>query len=315
MNKAFFTIAKNEKRRFFSFSVEDLMQEWIETIANKVKENTLQKYTNLIRNHISATSFGKTLVLEVTGKRISEFADERLSVVSSKTVNDILTILSLAFTYANEEYQLEKPKIRRVREPAKEMRVLSRAEQQVLEEHLTTDMTLYKLGILIALYTGVRIGELCALQWEDITKESISVCKTMYRIKCGDTTTVKINSPKTPSSIREIPTPTFLLSYLEQFSCHGNVLVNRNGKPVEPRLLQQYFAKTLRSLGIEQANFHALRHTFATRCIEAGFDIKTLSEIMGHADVKTTLNKYVHSSFEQKQKNMQLLKPFVNIQK
>ena len=315
VNKLIFSTEQTHNKPPCPFSVEDLMWEWSKTTVNKVKENTAQKYDCLIRNHIAETAFGAAPIRDVTGKEISKFADDRLLSVSGKTVNDILAILNLAFAYASEEYQIKKPKIRRVKEPIKEMRVLSRKEQQVLEEYLTTDVTIYKLGILIALYTGIRIGELCALQWTDITDESISINKTMYRGKSEKTTAIKIGTPKTPTSNRTIPTPVFLLPFFEQFRRQGSLLVNRKGKPVEPRLLQQYFSKTIKILGIEQANFHSLRHTFATRCIEAGFDIKTLSEIMGHADVKTTLNKYVHSSFEQKQKNMQLLKPFVDMRK
>lgn len=107
--------------------------------------------------------------------------------------------------------------------------------------------------------------------------------------------------------------PVFLMATLNQYRSHGSVLKNRNGKPVEPRLMQLTFEKYVNECGLPKTNFHALRHTFATRCVEAGFDIKSLSEILGHTDVKTTLNKYVHSSLEQKQKNMELLKPVVSL--
>ena len=171
-------------------------------------------------------------------------------------------------------------------------------------------MNIYKFAILLALYTGIRIGELCALDWSDVT-DVIRISKTLYRIKRGNKTVLEIATPKTPSSNRIIPIPDCMKNYIERFRSYGSVLKNRNGNRVEPRLLQLTFEKIISKCDLPKTNFHALRHTFATRCVEAGFDIKSLSEILGHKDVKTTLNKYVHSSFEQKQKNMDLLKSLV----
>ena len=134
----------------------------------------------------------------------------------------------------------------------------------------------------------------------------------MQRIKENNRTIIEINEPKTKNSIRTIPIPLFLRPLVEEYRSAGTVLKNRNGRAVEPRLMQVTFEKYISDCGLSKTNFHALRHTFATRCVEAGFDIKTLSEILGHSDVKTTLNKYVHSSIKQKQKNMELLKPAVD---
>ena len=119
--------------------------------------------------------------------------------------------------------------------------------------------------------------------------------------------------PKTNKSIRLIPLPSFLVPLVEQLRETGAVLKNRNGKIVEPRLMQMTFEKYISKCGLPKTNFHALRHTFATRCIESGFDVKSLSEILGHSDVKTTLNRYVHSSMNQKQKNMELLQPIIKL--
>lgn len=161
------------------------------------------------------------------------------------------------------------------------------------------------MGILLALYTGMRVGELCALQWDDVADNTIIINKTIQRLKQNGKTVLEITEPKTRSSNRKIPVPDFLMATLNQYRSYGSVLKNRNGKPVEPRLMQLTFEKYVNECGLPKTNFHALRHTFATRCVEAGFDIKSLSEILGHTDVKTTLNKYVHSSLEQKQKNME----------
>lgn len=291
----------------------ELMWEWHGTIVNKVKKTTFQKYESIIRNHICPSSMGSLQIKYITGRTIAEFANERLKFVSPKTVNDILIVIGLAFSYAEEEYGLPKPRIHRIKEQVKEMRVLSVAEQRQLENYLYHDTDLYKFGVLLALYSGIRIGELCALQWDDITEGSIVINKTLHRIREGDATVIEISEPKTKSSNRMIPVPTFLLPLIERFRGNGFVMTNRNGKPVEPRLMQISFEKIIAECKLPKTNFHALRHTFATRCIEAGFDVKSLSEILGHTDVKTTLNKYVHSSFEQKTRNMELLQPVINL--
>ncbi len=193
------------------------------------------------------------------------------------------------------------------------MRVLSIDEQRILEKYLYSDINNYKMGILLALYTGMRVGELCALQWDDIKESTIIINKTVQRLKQNGKTVLEITEPKTRTSNRKIPVPDFLTPTLNQYRSSGAVLKNRKGKPVEPRLMQLTFEKYVNDCGLPKTNFHALRHTFATRCVEAGFDIKSLSEILGHTDVKTTLNKYVHSSLAQKQKNMDLLKPAISL--
>lgn len=228
--------------------------------------------------------------------------------LSTKTVNDILIVLGFVLKYAQETYSIAVPKINYVKEPQKEMRVFSVQEQQVITEYLLQQIDIHKFGVLLALYTGMRIGELCALQWSDITDEYIIINKTMMRIKSEQSKTeVKIGSPKSESSNRIIPTPKCLLPMINQFRGNGYVLSNDKLKYTEPRLMQIKFGKMIDECKIKKANFHALRHTFATRCIEAGVDVKTLSELLGHSDVKTTLNRYVHSSFELKQKSMEQL--------
>ena len=166
----------------------------------------------------------------------------------------------------------------------------------------------YYIGIILALVTGMRIGEVCALQWEDITIDSIHINKTMQRLSGPQAKGICIGSPKTYSSIRKIPINTQLSLFLNNIIDRREYVVcQKNGKYVEPRLLQMHFNKVLARCGIAPYNFHSLRHTFATRCVESGMDIKTLSEILGHSDVKTTLNKYVHSSLNHKKKQMELV--------
>ena len=290
-------------------TLEEWMRYWLSTISNSVKRSTFLKYECLTRNHI-VPSLGSFQLQTITSHMIDRLADDKLhqsKPLSAKTVNDILTVISLALDLAEVEGCISKPRICRVKETRKEMRVLSKQEQKSLESYLIQDLDSCKLGVIIALYSGLRIGELCALNWEDMKEGNIIVNKSLHRIKVNSSTIVEITTPKTENSMRIIPIPSTIMNLVEKYRTVGPVCQTASGKCVEPRLMQQKFAKYIKSSGIKAANFHALRHTFATRCVEAGFDIKTLSEILGHSDVKTTLNRYVHSSYEQKQCNMEKL--------
>ncbi len=288
-----------------NLTINILIAEWLSSIKNQVKPNTYQKYVSICKNHI-ANEIGSVLVRFISNYTIINFTNKlKKKNLSNKSINDILIVLGLTLKYAELEYKITTPKIRYFREEKKDIRVLTIQEQLKLTTYLSTDVDIYKFGVILTLYTGIRIGELCALQWEDITDDSIRINKTMARIKTDNgKTKINIGSPKSYSSIRLIPTPQYLLPLIKQFRKTGYVLSNDKLDYTEPRLMQIKFENMIKESGLDKANFHSLRHTFATRCVEAGVDVKTLSEILGHSDVKTTLNRYVHSSFELKQKSM-----------
>lgn len=289
-------------------TVTELIAEWLSSMKNQIKACTDQKYECVCRNHI-ISDLSAIAVRYISRFTIMSFTERLLEKnLSTKTVNDILIVLGLALKYAQETYSITVPKINYVKEHQREMRIFSVQEQQIITEYLLQQIDIHKFGVLLALYTGMRIGELCALRWDDITDEHIVINKTMMRIKNEQgKTEVKIGSPKSESSNRIIPTPKYLLPMINQFRSDGYVLSSDNLKYTEPRLMQIKFGQMIAECNIEKTNFHALRHTFATRCIEAGVDVKTLSELLGHSDVKTTLNRYVHSSFGLKQKSMEQL--------
>ena len=236
--------------------------------------------------------------------------------LSPKTVRDIITVLKAISSYAHTEYDLENvcENIKLPKSENKKLQVLSHDERRILEQYLRTNLNITNVCILLCLYTGIRIGELCSLQWRDIELESanISISKTIQRIsvtksKTGNVKTNKVinspktklvvSSPKTKSSIRKVPVPQFMIKILENFKSLSHIyLLSNKENPIEPRTMQYRFKKVLNSCKMRNVNFHTLRHTYATMCIENGFDAKTLSEILGHSDVSITLNRYVHSS-------------------
>ena len=163
----------------------------------------------------------------------------------------------------------------------------------------------------LSLFTGLRIGELCALKWADIDlmNRTNSVSKTIQRIKSHNCTQLVITEPKSISSVREIPIPDCILPLLKKFCSNADFyILSGTAKAVEPRTMQYRFQSLLKKAKLPSIHFHALRHMFATNCVELGFDVKSLSEILGHSGVEITLNRYVHSSLERKKAFMKKLK-------
>ena len=241
--------------------------------------------------------------------------------LSPKTVTNILSVLKNIFIFANREKFLVTADIKdiTVKQPQKPMRILSIEEQQRLSQYLCDNLTSCWLGILLCLYTGLRIGEVCALKWKDIHihEHYLYIHQSMQRIQIEGSekrkTKVIIQSPKSECSIRKIPIPDEILPLLLSFKSNDDafLLIGHVNRFIEPRNLENQFKTVTKECGIKIINFHALRHTFATRCVELGFDIKSLSEILGHSSVNITLNRYVHPSMELKQKNMNKLSGFI----
>lgn len=231
---------------------------------------------------------------------------------SEKYKQDIIVILKSIIKYGNmaKIFNLNLSLIPCPRASNKKVEVLSHQEVKNIIDYMENHESYKNIGIYIGLYTGMRVGEICALKWEDIDmlQQKIYVNKTMQRIYVErKKTEVVILKPKSENSIREMPISTILNNILvKNYKKQGYVLTG-SSKYVEPRCLQKYFQKLTSELGCSKNNFHILRHTFATQCIECGVDIKSLSEILGHASVSMTLNKYVHSSFDTKTRQLKKL--------
>lgn len=293
-------------------TVLELANEWLQINKNNLKPSTFQRYQGLLKNHIEGI-IGHMSIIYINTLTIHKFSVKLLEKgLSNQSVNAILVFLHSCMKYGHRQYNLPLPEFIYLSCTRKEMRVLSESEQKTLVNYLLTDMDIYKLGVLTALYTGLRIGELCALYWDDIEDDCIKVRRTMQRLKSekGPGTELHIGAPKTETSIRTIPIPSFLKEKIESFRQEDKLsyFLSAEGMPItEPRVLQYKFKKFLEEAGIKEANFHALRHTFATRCVELGFELRSLSEVLGHSSSTVTLDKYVHSTYLLKKQNMELL--------
>lgn len=296
---------------------------WLECSKPQLKPGSIAKYTNTLNSYLLPV-FGGRQIEEISRGDIQEFGNELLisggikaSGLAPKTVNSILSVAKNVFKYASDEKGLRVVDIKSisVKQPQKPLRVLSLHEQKKFSAYLRENLSPCNLGILLCLYTGLRIGEICALKWMDIyfTEQYLYVHQAMQRIQLLDgsekKTEVRVSEPKSNCSIRRIPIPDEMLLLLSSSRKTDDafILTGMVQRFIEPRCMENHFKAAVEACELKGVNFHALRHTFATRCVELGFDIKSLSEILGHSSVNITLNRYVHPSMELKQKNMNML--------
>ncbi len=305
---------EEKRRRRFGFYCD----EWLFLNRTRVKESTYVKYRTILEKHVKP-GLGGCSMTALTTALVGQFGQELLAEgLSPKTVRDTLTVVHSVMGYAQtQEPGLRTVKILYPKENRREMRVLSREEQRRLTTYLLTDTDKCKFGALLALLTGLRIGEICALRWGDISlaERTLTVSYTMLRLQNFDggaeeKTRVILAEPKTGRSVRVIPLTEFAAGLCLRFRISNPeafLLTGESDRYIEPRTLQYRLKKYTEDCGLDGVHFHALRHTFATRCVEVGFEIKSLSEILGHTSPKFTLERYVHSSMELKRANMEKL--------
>jgi Site-specific recombinase XerD len=302
---------------------EELARNWLNSTRLRVKESTYARYCNQVQKYI-LPHFGKYQALKISTEFIEQFISRLLKMkteggfgLSSKTVEDILIIIKSIFKFGKCSSHLELNRIK-IKKEDKRSVTLSNADKILLNEYLLRDIDEIKVGILLSVHLGIRIGELCALRWKafDLEAESVHVEKTMQRIQMlpeevifsGKKTKVMITAPKSKSSIRDLALPSFLTAILRKMKSNpDNFFLTGNVQGMEPRSLHNHFKKILKQCGAPDYNYHSLRHTFATSYIAAGYDVKSLSEILGHSNVKITLERYVHISGELKRKNIENL--------
>lgn len=284
---------------------------WKEDKRKFVKLSTISAYSLILENHLFPTFGECTTIVE---NDVQQFIIDKLESLSRKTVQDLLIVLKMVYRYGvklhyfvHEEWDIKFPTM----QEKPEVEVLTVANQKRLLAFVRENFNFRNLGILLCLSTGMRIGEVCALKWEDIdlAKRVVTISKTIERIYIidGDRrhTDLIISTPKTQNSHREIPLSSELykiLSPLMKVVNRSFYILTNDGRPTEPRTYRNYYNRLLKQLDIPIIKFHGLRHSFATRCIESNCDYKTVSVILGHTNIGTTLNLYVHPNLEQKQK-------------
>lgn len=301
---------------------KEWLLEWLENyVKTSVKERTYGKYADIIRIRL-IPALGDYELNDLTPFIIQRYITELLhhgnlkngEGLSANTVNLIIAVIQSSMETAHSigltsEYKMDKIKRPRVQE--KQVTCFTPSEQKMIEQAVLTDKREKMIGILICLYTGLRVGELLALEWADInfSKNELNVSKTCYDKGRSRITT----TPKTTSSVRVIPIPKQLVPILNQLKKRreSQYVISENGTYISIRSYQRSFELLLKRLGIPHQGFHSLRHTFATRALECGMDVKTLSEILGHKNATVTLNRYAHSLMDHKRDMMNRLGKFL----
>lgn len=294
-------------------------EEWLSGHKYQIKESTYAKYDSVLRKYI-CPRLGGCLPHNVTTAAVDDFAKELITCdgLSAKTVHDILVVLHGILDYVASRCSDALPtvKISYPKQERREMRVLSREEQAHFTAYLLTDTDRCRFGVLLMLLSGIRIGELCALKWEnvDLREGTIRISATLQRLSRTEAehesrTRIVISTPKSETSARTIPLTEHAAALCKRFAVSDPAAYVLTGTEhcMEPRVLQYRIQKYTRDCGLEGVHAHTLRHTFATRAVEVGFEIKSLSEILGHAGTSITLERYVHSSMELKRANMNKL--------
>ena len=306
-----------------------IADEWLSSKKSQIKISSYVKYKNLLENYIQPQFKKKHVAeididfLEMFCLELTERGGKKGLGLSSKTITDILSVIRSIMQYAGRKKLnpiCDGTGITVIKKENKRPVTLSQQEQNVLCKYLQENPTSINLGILFSLFTGLRIGEICALKWSDISfaENTVYVSQTMQRIQIDGhsekKTEIIITSPKSSCSIRKIPLPDDLIKLINQYPPQsGFFLTCKEQLFIEPRSLNNHFKKILTTCNLPNINYHVLRHTFATRCIEVGFDIKSLSEILGHASVTITMNRYVHPSMNLKKDNMNRLNSLLTV--
>ena len=293
-------------------TIREIAAAWKEYKRPYVKQSTMAAYVLILENHILPT-FGEDNSLPE--QSVQAFVLHKIeSGLSTKSVKDILIVLKMVMKFGVKkewmtyyEWDIKYP-------PSSENKVLdvlSGTNHRKILNHIQSHFTFMGLGIYISLSTGLRIGEICALKWSDInvTDGILTVNRTIERIYIieGEKkhTELVINSPKTKNSCREIPMNKELLGMLKPLKKVVNddyYILTNDERPTEPRTYRNYYKRLMEKLDIPKLKYHGLRHSFATRCIEVGCDYKTVSVLLGHSNISTTLNLYVHPNMEQKKR-------------
>lgn len=307
----------------------NVAETWLTSVKSTLKESTISRYRTILDKHLYP-QFGNQFVNKINRSDVSEFITMLLSAkcdggkeLSPKSVSGILSVMKNVMNYAQLVQGISVIDFSKigVKLQQKKIRIFSNSERKKLNVYLLNEITFTKLGVLLCLYTGLRVGEVCALKWSDISflDHRIRIERTMQRIQIpdenGHRTQVIITSPKSDSSVRDIPIPDDIYYILEKMKVSEDcyILTGKKTKYIEPRTFENRFSKIIKECGISNASPHTCRHTFATCCVELGFDIKTLSEILGHANVSVTMNRYVHPSMELKKAHMNKLSGLLGV--
>lgn len=305
---------------------KELFEIWLKNIRSQIKLRSFLRYREIIFQHLLPV-FGEIKVKYITEQTVKDFLSKLYTdgnkknnkSLSDNSVTQIVGVLKRVLKFAvSKRYISFNPASEiTVKHGQRKTDAFSETEQKMIERYIVEKRNPRLYGILICLYTGLRIGELLALTWKDVDCNicAFYITKTLSPIKISDSNEPYIGTTKTNAGRRTVPFPKELLHYLKELKVNGGkyVISSRNGGFTKISSYQRTFDTLLKKLNIRHKGFHALRHTFATRAIETNADMKTLSEILGHSSPKITMERYVHSSYKQKSRLVSKVGKFLKL--
>ena len=302
--------------------LKELLEVWLERyMKHTIKIRTYNRYKSICELHL-IKDLGEYELEELKPNVLQDFLLKKIDDhYSTNTIKGIVSVLKQALRLAITLEFVDKEYCSNLKMPSseeKEISVFTKKEQQVIESFCLNHKKRNYIGIVICLYTGIRLGELLALTWDDIDFNSnlLTINKTSYSAKLDGKTQIIVDKPKTKKSNRVIPLPNQLVKLLKIIKKESNskyVITTRNSGMVGNRSYQRTFKFILKKVNVPYRNFHSLRHTFATNAIELGMDVKTLAEILGHTNAMITLNRYSHSLLNYKIEMMNKLGKNLNL--
>lgn len=303
--------------------LKNVLELWKKEKIIYVKKSTYLAYNLVIEKHILPYFGNKE---KITEQDVQEFVFNKISCgLSQSTIKAIIMVLKMIIKFGVRKRIFESDEIFGIKFPVKvehsELQVFEKSDQQKIITYVKDNFSFKNLGIYICLLTGVRIGEICGLRWNDFDTilGIIKIRRTVQRIYVIDNTNkhteILVDAPKTKNSIRDIPMSKELIKMIKSLKKsvnENNYILTNSYRPTEPRVYRAYYSNLLKRLNIPKLKFHGLRHSFATRCIESKCDYKTVSVLLGHSNISTTLNLYVHPNLEQKKKCINQMCKFLN---
>ena len=303
---------------------EEWLDIWMEKERFFIKESTYATYTNIIENHLKPV-LGKKKINNITNEDLQNFIILKLSTskknlekgLALKTVKDMTVLIKNTLKTATQNKLISFQNFQ-CKFPSSfsksHLKTFSVEEQKILFKYLINNQNSKNLGILLCLQTGLRLGEICGLQWQDINleKSTLTIRRTLQNIyikeKNKSYSKTIISTPKTKTSNRIIPLNIDFINLIKPFQQNkNNYFITNSTNYLKPHCYRYYYQKLLHFLNLPKLRFHSLRHTFATQAVELGIDCKIISEILGHANMNTTLNLYVHPKTEYKRKCLDLI--------
>lgn len=313
---------EEQKKGDEKMKLKELLELWLERyMKHTIKIRTYNRYKSICELHL-IKDLGEYELDELKPNVLQDFLLKKIDDhYSTNTIKGIVSVLKQALRLAITLEFVDKEYCSNLKMPSseeKEISVFTKKEQQVIESFCLNHKKRNYIGIVICLYTGIRLGELLALTWDDIDFNSnlLTINKTSYSAKVDGKTQIIVDKPKTKKSNRVIPLPNQLVKLLKIIKKESNskyVITTRNSGIVGNRSYQRTFKFILKKVNVPYRNFHSLRHTFATNAIELGMDVKTLAEILGHTNAMITLNRYSHSLLNYKIEKMNKLGKNLNL--